>query len=232
MHDTWRRRTLLSLFLLTIPPSAAAAGEPAPACALAEPRLRVGARLTFHAAAPGAAALLDAAIAEWSTACHDGYGWTLPALERTDRPELATYRVEMHANNPHGPQCGTFRGRQLTVYRFARGERGERLHCGDPVLVLAHEIGHALGLDDVDPVLCPTAIMADIHRANRATRRIAPADCSAVALAWTTLRELDPAMPPASPTGTEEALARAFATPDDAGLPAGVGEARGRRGAR
>lgn len=214
MTSTWR--ALIALTFLTLTPGAAA-GEAAAACAVAEPRLRVGARVIFHAAAAGDAALLDAAIASWSTACHDGYGWSLPALERSDRPELATYRVEVHRSNPHGPQCGTFRGRSLVVYRFARGERGERLHCGDPALVLAHEIGHALGLEDVDPTLCPNAIMADIHRANRNTRRIDPADCRAVALAWTTLRELGPATAPAT-SDTEEVLARAFATPADGDL--------------
>jgi hypothetical protein len=222
MHSTWSRRSLINLLILA--PALGAAAQPVPAaCTAAEPRLRVGARVTFHAAVPEAAALLDAAIAHWSTACHDGYGWSLPTLERTATAAEATYRVEVHRSNPHGPQCGTFRGRRLAVYRFARGERGERLHCGDPILVLAHEIGHALGLDDVDPTLCPHAIMADIHRANRTTRRVDPADCRAVALAWTTPRELGPALPPVSTSETEEVLARAFATPADAGLAEGAG---------
>jgi hypothetical protein len=153
-------------------------------CARAKPGLRAAESVRFFAGDEEAVAFLDSAIAQWIAACAPQVGEPLPRLERLERAEEALYRVEIRRSNPSGSQCGWLRGRNLVVYRFAM-ERGRALYCGDPVLVLAHEIGHALGLDDVDPESCPRSIMATIHPGNRNSRLVRVEECAAVASAWT-----------------------------------------------
>lgn len=176
----WRMGGVSGLSILAL--SLGASGD---VCSEVKPGLRAAESVTFFAGDEEAASVLDRAIDEWGAGCAAEASAALPRLERRESAELATYRVQLRRSNPSGPQCGWFRGRDIVVYRFATGERGRALHCGDPALVLAHEIGHALGLGDVDAIVCPHSIMATIHSGNRHARRVGPQDCSAVAVAWT-----------------------------------------------
>lgn len=159
-------------------------------CAAAKPGLRAGDVVAFHATSADSAAVLDGAIGEWERACGALAGNDLPRLEARVRAQDATYHVTLHRRNPSGPQCGWLRGRDLVVYRFATAEGGESLHCGDPVLVLAHEIGHALGLEDVDITRCRGSIMSTIDSANRYRRVVQPAECAEAAAGWLSTTEV------------------------------------------
>lgn len=162
-------------------------------CAAVRPGARAGDAVSIYAEAGAAAALLDAAIGQWSQGCAGEYGRGFPRLERRENASQAAYRVHLEAVNRLGPECGRLRGRDLYVYRYSTVPAGKPLHCGDASSVLAHEIGHALGLRDVDSAICPTAVMADpITPANKPRRRVQPVECRAVADAWLTKAELAP----------------------------------------
>lgn len=96
------------------------------------------------------------AIAFWRSC--DGYGSGFPDLEPAGRCPRS---VVVHSVSTCGQgQCGSFAGREIVLYPCAVAGDGE-ISCGDPALVLAHELGHVLGLGDAPAApACSHAIMA------------------------------------------------------------------------
>jgi hypothetical protein len=136
------------------------------------------------------AAASERALASWRRACGAAWGRELPLLRLAATGERAMYTIRRGTANRPGV-CGSFRGSVLTVHQVAIDARsGGFLQCGDLADVIAHEIGHTLGLADAEARLCPLHIMAGIEPANRAHRSVQPAECAAVARTWTTWAEL------------------------------------------
>lgn len=96
------------------------------------------------------------AIALWR-GC-DGYGSGFPDLEPAGHCPRSV--VVRSASTCGQRRCGSFAGREIVLYPCAMAGDGET-SCGDPALVLAHELGHVLGLGDAPAApACMHAIMA------------------------------------------------------------------------
>ena len=123
----------------------------------------------------------------WQTSCPTDYGRTFPSISVIDAAQNPTYRVAFKNNNPGDDACGTFFGRDITVYAFATLDNGTTKHCGDRSQTLAHEFGHMFGLND-SPLTsaCSNNIMSNITDANRNSRDVQDDECAAVAERWTT----------------------------------------------
>ncbi|HVS16445.1 MAG TPA: hypothetical protein VMV46_21225 [Thermoanaerobaculia bacterium] len=141
-------------------------------------------------AAPGTdGALIDQAIALWS-GCSN-YRSDFPALVR-GADATATVFVEVATGNSGSKRCGFFRGRTITLYRWARTSRRTVRGCGSLALNLAHELGHVLGLADAaEHPWCSARIMADLERDNLFRRAVSAEECRLAGARWLTLAELD-----------------------------------------
>ena len=92
--------------------------------------------------------------------------------------------------------CGAFAGREIRLYAFARDPfDGRLLHCGESarlVEILAHELGHALGLFDQRAPECRGRIMGQLVRrgdGSIAARSVHAEECAAAASRFLTLAE-------------------------------------------
>ncbi len=92
--------------------------------------------------------------------------------------------------------CGSFSGNEIHLYAFARDPGSGGLErCGDRarlVEVLAHELGHALGLYDQRSSPCAERIMGQLVRradGSIAARRVHAEECRAVGQRFLTLEE-------------------------------------------
>jgi hypothetical protein len=95
-----------------------------------------------------------------------------------------------YAGSRGDSRCGDFRGRTITLYRWALLADGTRVRCGSLPQNLAHELGHALGLRDArEGAECRRRIMSQINSSNRASRRVESSDCQVVGQRWLTFSE-------------------------------------------
>lgn len=162
------------------------------------------------------ALLLERAIQHWR-ACQS-FGSGFPALQ-VGAGCLQTVAVDHLPVSSGTRYCGTFQGRQITVYASAVGRGGRPVSCGDPALVLAHELGHVLGLEDAPPgAACRAYVMASATPWPEPDRRVQPEECALADAHWSTRLEpfaadLVTADDPASRSG--EADSRA---PEEASL--------------
>jgi hypothetical protein len=128
------------------------------------------------------------AIAMWE-AC-SGYGTAFPAF--SVGTALPRYFHVRHPPEAGPGICGELRGREITLYSFARTPSGGLVWCGEPGKSLAHELGHALGLVDAASANCTERIMAS-HPGEKKridTRRITPEECEQVDRRWLTASEV------------------------------------------
>ncbi len=120
------------------------------------------------------------AIALWQ-AC-SGYESSFPAF-RDGSGGTRTVRVRF-ARASGDARCGGFRGSEIVVYDWAL-EGGRRRPCGPPALNLAHELGHALGLDDA-PAECADRIMAPVDPTRPRARAVRGDECRVAEAHWLT----------------------------------------------
>lgn len=139
--------------------------------------------------------LLEEAVALWQ-AC-PGYGLDFPVFATDEDPApqaftpARTLTVEYHPRSGSAT-CGRFRGNEVHVYAFAVDGRGRRRHCGKPALILAHELGHVLGLADGSKEdICRRHMMAYVDEFNRYERWVHPTECRAAGQRWLTRAELE-----------------------------------------
>lgn len=196
MKDTRNRRaavaTLTAVVLLALAVPAAASGD-CEATLLLRPRPRPGDLLELKPARGVPKRLVEKAVALWER-CPD-YGLDFPAFVTPKQLPAAvtparSLTVEYHPRS-YSATCGRFRGNELHVYGFAVDAEDRVRHCGSPVLVLAHELGHVLGLADAskDPA-CREQVMAYVDEFNRYDRRVYDSECQAAGRRWLTSAEL------------------------------------------
>ena len=137
--------------------------------------------------APGlAVSIVSVGIAYWRSCANYEEGF----------PELivggaGTQTLEIRYLGSRGDSaCGEFRGRTITLYRWALAPDGRRVQCGSIAQNLAHELGHALGLRDArEAAECRHHIMSRIGWSNRKSRSIGASECQAVGQRWLTRLE-------------------------------------------
>jgi hypothetical protein len=185
-----RKELFLASFLLY--PSISSGEETcaairAPDAAIAE---SIGLLFESRAAQEGDAALIDEAIAHWQRC--PAYATGFPRLLNGE-VGTRTVRVVLARSSSGTPRCASFQGSQITLYPHAMGRSGEILPCGDKSRSLAHELGHVLGLRDVEPRgKCRNSIMAQITPHNRRRRAVTDDECRLVDAKWRTFLESEP----------------------------------------
>jgi len=152
------------------------------------------------------------AIRLWSR-CTE-YGTGFPALHVGERG-TRTLRVDYDPVSIGEGRCGSFRGRRVLLHAWMLAADGRILPCGPLALNLAHELGHALGLEDSRKTSCRHFVMAPILVGRPTLRRPRPAECTALAERWVTSREMleaaavSIAEAPPAPVAEGDALASA-----------------------
>ena len=151
------------------------------------------------------------AIALWQEC--SGYASSFPAFVTGVRG-TRTLRVRFELSSG-SPRCGGFSGTEIVVYAWAM-ENGRQVYCGPPALNLAHELGHALGLEDVPPA-CADRIMAPVDPGRPLARAVRADECRIAESYWRTGFEVAATAAveavSAEPLGRRRA-AGAAATPD------------------
>jgi hypothetical protein len=131
--------------------------------------------------------LLEAAIDLWTTCANYGSGF--PRLVTGTRGNRVI-RIES-ASRVEGNRCGSFAANTIRLHAVAR-DGARVVPCSPSDRVLAHEIGHALGLADAPPVeSCRDHIMAPAFHPRDAGRLVKPSECQAVGQRWLTPEEHD-----------------------------------------
>lgn len=131
--------------------------------------------------------LLAAAIELWSACANYGSGF--PRLV-AGADGTRVIRIEP-ANGTEGRRCGSFAASTIRLYGVARWS-DRVMPCLPLERILAHEIGHALGLADA-PALpsCRDHIMAPVFESRDVGRRVQPSECQAVGQHWLTPEEMN-----------------------------------------
>jgi hypothetical protein len=132
-------------------------------------------------------ALVEAAIDLW-TACAN-YGSGFPRLV-TGTLGSRVIRIEP-VSRIEGSRCGSFAASTIRLHATAR-DGARVVPCTPSDRILAHEIGHALGLADAPPIeSCRNHIMAPAFHPRDAARLVQPSECQAVGQHWLTPEEHD-----------------------------------------
>lgn len=145
---------------------------------------------------PAVAPAVARAMAMWNAPeCNTG-GFPLFRAQ-TDEPHRVLRVLWIEGTNPHVEgSCGNFSGNQVLVYSHARDPRdGGIRSCGTVARIaetLAHELGHALGLEDQYGPECDGYIMGQLVRTRGGAvreRRVRAAECAAADRWFLTLAE-------------------------------------------
>jgi len=125
-----------------------------------------------------------AAIEIWQRGCPDLYAaGRIPRL-LPNRPGHRTVRVDLDATvSPAHGVCGTFKAASITVWRFTIRDY-KVWSCGPVARLIAHELGHVLGLGDApERRECCNHIMSPIWPDKLLIDRALPGECEIVAAA-------------------------------------------------
>jgi hypothetical protein len=131
--------------------------------------------------------LVSDAIALWRGCANYDSGF--PRLLDGERG-TRTLTIVVHHGHLGDGRCGSFVGRAIDLYQAMRGDDGRIHPCGSLAQNLAHEIGHAMGLEDApDERSCDSHIMSSIRASNARGRRVQLAECQVAGQRWVTMAE-------------------------------------------
>lgn len=129
---------------------------------------------------------IEDAIAIWERGCDALYAaGRIPRL-LANRPGDRSVRIELDAKvSPREGVCGVFNAATIKVWGFAQ-RHGKVKSCGPVARLIAHELGHVLGLGDAPPEReCCNYIMSPIWPDKLLIDRALPGECAIVAAANT-----------------------------------------------
>jgi hypothetical protein len=124
------------------------------------------------------------AIALWQRGCSDFYAaGRIPSL-LANRPGVRTVRVDVDAKvSPVSGVCGAFNAASIKIWGFAV-RAGKVRSCGPMARLIAHELGHVLGVGDAPELRqCCNHIMSPIWPDKLLLDRALPGECEIVAAA-------------------------------------------------
>jgi len=124
------------------------------------------------------------AIDIWQRGCQDLYAaGRIPRLV-ANRPGARTVRVDLDAKvSPRCGVCGEFNAASIKIWRFTI-RNNKAVSCGPVARLIAHELGHVLGLGDApERRECCTHIMSPIWTDKLLLDRVLPGECELVAAA-------------------------------------------------
>ncbi len=168
----------------------AAAGQALAQCTSIKPVTRSADAIGLVYERPISRRAVEQAIGAWRTCANYGRGFPAFQVVRGHRgaPERTLRIAYVPASSSR--KCGSFQGSTITLYAYARDESGRRISCSDLAQNLAHELGHALGLDHAaEAAACSFDIMATIDNKNSRLRRVTAEECQAVGRRWLTAEE-------------------------------------------
>jgi hypothetical protein len=168
---------------------------------LASAKVRLGDEIVLLPVDVSTTRLVEDAIDRWQRC--DEYATAFPRFVIGDGRGR---RVKIYIDHelPGKGHCGTFVGDTIVVHTRAR--HNERLvRCPPSDRVLAHELGHVLGLRDVgDSQFCPTFIMSEVVEGRPPLQAVGGAECRAVDRRWMTSAELNREASSTAQQATEE----------------------------
>ena len=127
---------------------------------------------------------IEDAIEIWERGCDALYAaGRIPRL-LANRPGDRSVRIELDAKvSPREGVCGVFNAATIKVWGFAQ-RHGKVKSCGPVARLIAHELGHVLGLGDAPPDRqCCNHIMSPIWPDKLLIDRALPGECAIVAAA-------------------------------------------------
>ncbi len=94
-------------------------------------------------------------------------------------------RVDIEERLPGLGYCGFFVGKTITIHRRVLVDNERILNCPPSDRILAHELGHVLGLRDVEaPQGCPTFIMSEVVGSRPPLQKVGREEGRAVDRKW------------------------------------------------
>jgi hypothetical protein len=139
---------------------------------------------------------LDRALAFWNApACNRGLDFPLLAHETALPHRVLEVRWQRSPSRDRPGACGSFSGNRIVLFGSAMEKDGAIRPCGSPERMaetLAHELGHALGLEDRYEPWCAGRIMSQMIRlpsGELLERRVRPEECAAADRVFATLAE-------------------------------------------
>ncbi|HVT57734.1 MAG TPA: hypothetical protein VHR45_04985 [Thermoanaerobaculia bacterium] len=185
--------------------------------ALPSPAYVVLEREGFERSEAAASVALGGAM--WKTACAAGRLPEFVSAKPSEGAGFALIRVAWNAGlSPRVGVCGSTVGNVINVYQFRIGRMtGRPEYCGSGGFeqIVAHELGHWLGLaDSFDDVYCGSDIMA---QQNGLSHTVSAADCGVAAninprhsgTVWVRAKPA-PAAPPPAAVAAEPGLGLAW----------------------
>jgi hypothetical protein len=178
---------LLAVLAITLVGRLAWAGDCTPPRAPA----RFGDALTLEYEDDVPYAVIDAAIGYWRSC--PGYGSDFPVF-RIRGEGLRSVRVRRAEPSEVRFLCATFHGDTIALHTAALDDFGKSVPCGSLPQNLAHELGHVLGLGDLqNRGSCRTEIMGFVTPTSAYRRRVTTQECIAAGSRWLTALEKDQA---------------------------------------
>lgn len=203
-------RLLSALGLCLIWPATSAPAELG--CARVAVSALLGDVVALAPTAP-ASRIVGEAIRSWQRCPEYGGGFPAFVIDPS-RPDAVHVRYDRGSSQ--GARCAFFTRREIVLYGSALDRGGKAVPCSPPAVLLAHELGHVLGLGDAPPGgRCQSAIMAADDPRLAARRAVQREECAAADGRWRTPRErrdgedLAAAASPAPPPGGVALDARA-----------------------
>ncbi len=154
------------------------------ACVDVKPGPRLGETIGLEYADGLSGRVVDEAIEHWRRC--EGYRWRFPSFVNGGTGSR-TVRVRFVDGSSGSAKCGSFSGRTIVIYALASDARGRIRSCGLPARLLAHELGHVLGLSDCPAKPeCQYALMSHVGPDPSARPTTTPDECTAVERHWLT----------------------------------------------